>query len=292
MKKLFLILLTIAAFAMGADVKPFVFENIESNDSAQQASWDLLMKYKIHGQTGITFKGGHIFVPDKSGWFGTSQGDFDVSGGNQDHLVGGPILIGGNMSFNDGHDTISTGPVRVLGNVTVGNFNSPNVINGTQCVSGTVSQKYINEVPVENRYFGDNYESCPPEVPQVDTNLTIPVFLDTFTYNSGINLNNSTGYIDVPAGEDTYDYHINNISMTNNSRLVIRMPLGGRLTRVFIKEGFSFSAHPKISIMYMAEDAEFVDGHWTGEGSIINNKDYSGNLLFYTTKDIIWPAFY
>ena len=290
MKKLFLILLTIATFAMSADVKPFVFENIESNDSAQQASWDLLMKYKIYGQTGITFKGGRIFVPDKSGWFGTSQGDFDVSGGNQDHLVGGPILIGGNMSFNDGHDTISTGPVRVLGNVTVGNFNSPNVINGTQCVSGTVSQKYINEVPVENRYFGDNYESCPPEVPQVDTNLTIPVFLDTFTYNSGINLNNSTGYIDVPAGEDTYDYHINNISMTNNSRLVIRMPLGGRLTRVFIKEGFSFSAHPKISIMYMAEDAEFVDGHWTGEGSIINNKDYSGNLLFYTTKDIIWPA--
>lgn len=98
MKKLFLILLTITTFAIGADVKPFVFENVALNDSAQQASWDLLMKYKIYGQTGITFKGGRIFVPDKSGWFGTSQGDFDVSGGNQDHLVGGPILIGDRKS--------------------------------------------------------------------------------------------------------------------------------------------------------------------------------------------------
>lgn len=34
--------------------------------------------------------------------------------------------------------------------------------------------------------------------------------------------------------------------------------------------------------MYMSEDAKFEDGKWSGDGIALDNRDYSGNLLFYT----------
>ena len=51
MKKLFLILLTIATFAMGADVKPSTFAEPVGQDSAsQQETYNYLLKYKLFFQ--------------------------------------------------------------------------------------------------------------------------------------------------------------------------------------------------------------------------------------------------
>lgn len=277
--------LCLAAAVSAADVAPLHFNNIA--ETAQQNEWDNLMKYKIFGQEGIVFSGQNINIPDETGWFGTATGDFDVSKGNLGHLVGGPVLIGGNMKFADGKETLSTGPVRVLGDVTVGNFNGPNIMHGPQCIQGSVAPKFQDAVDAQNQYFGSNYANCPATVPNVDVNLKIPTLTGSHTYKPAITADNNTQYIDVTQSGTCEsevgicDIYIENITFNNESKLMVTMPSGGRLTRIFLKEGLSLSAHPMIRIRYKKADGTFT---------YIENKDYSGNLLFYTDKDINWPA--
>ena len=269
-----------------ASVEPFYFESIDLNDTAaQQAEWDYLMKYKIFGQNGIDFKGGKISIPDKVGWFGTADGDFTLA--NTNHNVGGPILIGGDMKFDDGIDTISTGPVRVLGSIYTSNFTGPNILNGIHCVGGTIADKYLQSLN------GPKYplEECPETVPVIKEDLSIPrVDYTGKVFNPKITLNNSTAYIDVPEGEGPYDYYLEGISFDNPGNLIVRMPSGGRLTRIFIQNNINFGPHPTIKVYYMATDAVNEAGVWTGAYQEIQNSDYAGNLLFYVDNDIAVPS--
>ena len=269
-----------------ASVEPFYFESIDLNDTAaQQAEWDYLMKYKIFGQNGIDFKGGKISIPDKVGWFGTADGDFTLA--NTNHNVGGPILIGGDMKFDDGIDTISTGPVRVLGSIYTSNFTGPNILNGIHCVGGTIADKYLQSLN------GPKYplEECPETVPVIKEDLSIPrVDYTGKVFNPKITLNNSTAYIDVPEGEGPYDYYLEGISFDNPGNLIVRMPSGGRLTRIFIQNNINFGPHPTIKVHYMATDAVNEAGVWTGAYQEIQNSDYAGNLLFYVDNDIAVPS--
>ena len=191
----FIMALAMSVFA--ADVKPFYFSGVDAD--SQQVEWDYLMKYKMFGTNGIEFKGQNIVIPDKSGWFGTATGDWTMK--NNKHFVGGPILIGGNVSFDDGQDTLSTGPVRVTGNLTTSNFNPVNAIEGISCVAGTVGQKYAAEVPSDKRYFGENYDACPPEVPEVKPTLAIPASIpaaDSVKLPAVTVGNSGVVYIDIP----------------------------------------------------------------------------------------------
>lgn len=285
-------LLAFAISAFSADVKPFYFSGVDAD--SQQVEWDYLMKYKMFGTNGIEFKGQNIVIPDKSGWFGTATGDWTMK--NNKHFVGGPILIGGNVSFDDGQDTLSTGPVRVTGNLTTSNFNPTNAIEGISCVAGTVGQKYAAEVPSDKRYFGENYGACPPEVPEVKPTLAIPASTqaaDSVKLPAVTVGNSGVVYIDIPPtdGKELYDLYIPSITFNNGGHLYFRMQNGGRLTRVFLQYGLNnFIAGNSIQVMYMDTTATFSGGSWTGEGAVINNTDYSGNLLFYTTADISFPA--
>lgn len=55
------------------------------------------------------------------------------------------------------------------------------------------------------------------------------------------------------------------------------MPAGGKLTRIFLKEGLILDAtHPQIRVMY-------------GD-NVIRNDKYSGNLLIYSTEDFVFEA--
>lgn len=299
MKQLIAIVLFLVTIAIGADYKPFIFENVSKDEVTQQASWDLLMKYKMFGATGIEFKGSDIIIPDKSGWFGTSIGDFNMNNANLRHHVGGPILIGGNMYMSNQYDTLSTGPVRVTGNVYAnqeGFKDGGSIINGNQCIAGTTDWKYVKYIPTEKRFFGSNYKACPPEVPQIDTTLRIPTVLNAVDSNklSAITIRNGeTVYIDIPPveGKEMYDIYIPFISFNNSGHLYFRMQNGGRLTRVFLENGLNnFIAGNSIQVIYMDNASTFENGKWSGNGSVINNTDYSGNLLFYTTKSISFPA--
>lgn len=287
MKKIFGIILFLIAFAIGADVKPFVFENVAKEDSAaQQAEFDYLLKYKMFGANGITFNGQNIKVPDKSGWFGTADGNFELK--EVDHIIGGPILVGGNISFDNGQDGFTTGPVRVSGDIIVkqtGFKDRANVSAGFNCVAGTVDPKFANIVANDSQFFGDNYTSCPPSVPEIKTTLRTPTFNDdTITYkeaifkNGGIYTLDIADYCDLAdTTKKLCDIYIEKITLNNDARLYVKMPVGGKLTRIFLKEGLSLDAtHPQIRVMY-------------GD-NVIRNDKYSGNLLIYSTKDFIFEA--
>ena len=106
MKKLFLILLTIATFAVGADVKPFVFDNIAQDSAIQQDQYDYMLKYKLYGRDYFKM-GGNNDIPDSSGWSGTAH-NFTTTDQVE---IGGPILAGGSISVGNGNK-LTTGPIR------------------------------------------------------------------------------------------------------------------------------------------------------------------------------------
>ena len=292
------LLLIVVGVAFAADVKPFVFGYIASEepeyDSLQQAEWNYLMKYKMFGAHGISFNNQQIRVTDTVGWFGTSVGSFHLNNGQD--TVGGPILIGGNIEITQGPEVFANGPVRVLGTVSVAqsdNFrDKPSFFNrGSYCIDAAGNEANINEmfrnkVPVDSQFFGAKYGSCPKNVPEVKTSLMIPVLSTASpTFGDAISLDNSTLEIDVPEGDykDAYDLYIRKITLTNSAKLVFKMQPGGRLTRVFLEEGIVLNSKANIHVSYEKEDEK-------GVYEKQSNKDYNGTLLFYTDKNIDFPS--
>lgn len=285
-RKLAVSLVTVLATAvasMAADVRPLVFAGISTDQTIQQKYWDNLMRYKMFGTDGIKFNCGNIKVPDKSGWFGTSKGDFVLK--NQEHVVGGPIVVGRDIIFDDGKDSFTSGPTRVGGSVTTSNFNSPNTFEGYTCVRNDAAQKFRDAVPAGKLFYGANYNNCPDSVPQITPDLVIPDFnYNTYTANEergALSANNETVYIDIPAGKGMYDIKIPSINLVNVSKLYIRMPKGGRLTRIFVKDALSISAQSIIQIQYLNDEGGYTT---------VPNEEYAGNLLFYVTADFTWAA--
>lgn len=272
--------LAVVVPSQAADVEPLHFDDVGNDHAVQQSYWDNLMRYKMFGTEGIEFAGRNVKVTDKSGWFGTATGDFVLK--NEEHEVGGPILIGGDIKFDDGQDRFTSGPVRVLGNISTSNFNGPNEMNGAVCVQGnSVAEKFKNAVPAENRYFGST-ATCPEKVPQIDRGLKIPSYNgSTAQTHEAVNVNNGIYPIVVPEGEGTYDLVIPSIEMVNNSKLYIQMPKGGRLTRIFVTGDFKLSSQSEILVQYKNDDGTYTT---------VKNSDYAGDLLFYVMNDFAWDA--
>src|SRR5574344_1667826 len=289
MKKLILLLVLLVSLTFSADYKPFTFKNMSNNDSVQQVEWDILMKYKVFGAYAFSITNNSVRLTDKSGWIGTSKGDLILAQNGGDTL-GGPIIVGGDLTFKNGPDVFTTGPLNVYGNVNAtedGFKGRGNIFNGFQCVKGVVDAKYEKFVPDEYKYFGDNYESCPiKDTHPNDTNLVVPYITtaDT-TYEPSISIDNRTHIIEVPNGsyKEPYDLYIDKISFANAGKLVISQQSGGRLTRIFLKNGISYSNQCSIVVAY--RDSV------TGENVELENSDYSGTLLFYSLSDITTASF-
>ena len=306
------LVLAMAVPALAADVAPFNFSKASS--SQQQDFWNNLMKYKVFGEQGINFVGRNIRVTDSSGWFGTANGDFDMGHGNDYHVVGGPILIGGDIYLSNGPDTLTTGPVRVTGNVSRGSYDTwSGDAFGRQCIYGSVETLYMNAI-------GTNLGStCHDSVPKINRDLTIPTVQNaSVSLHDDIFLDNKILTIDVPAGEGMYDFHINNITISNNSIIVVRMPYGGRLTRIFVHKKMDFGAtRRKLRIAYLDSATTYAANSWNATGGydgtggwtspqptfssstmrwslanakLVENIDYAGNLLIYSMTDLIWKA--
>lgn len=267
-----MVLVLLIQMVYSADVEPFYFDSIA--EESQQAEWDHLMKYKVFGQTGIDFIGREIKVSDKVGWFGTSQGDFFVE--QEDYLVNGTILIGGDVYIENGNFKFEdVNYVRVDGNIDVGNFNPPNLLNGIHCVSGNIHSKYRTSM-TDSLY---DFNNCPDEVPEIKKDLKVPaVNFSDKTFSPKIELGNrEERVIRIPSGEGVYDLYIDEIEFTNDSKLIIKMPEGGRLTRIFLKKISFGSAQPNIRIHHGNKN--------------LSIGDYVGDLLFYVEDDIDFPAF-
>ncbi|MCQ2091559.1 MAG: cadherin repeat domain-containing protein [Fibrobacter sp.] len=293
-KKLVGSLATVLAFAvpsLAADVRPLYFEGISEDLKVQQDFWDSLMQFKMYGAEGIEFvEGGNIHITDTLGRFGTSRGDFVIIGDNNE--VGGPILVGGDIQINGGgKDVFMTGPTRVSKSIIVKNnqLNSvgQNFFHGPTCVSGSVSSAFSDGVAPQNQFFGTNYASCPDSVPNFMDGLKVPSSPDAVPAGkpvlSDINESNKVFNIDIPAetpgDSGLYDIYINNITLTNQGALAIRMPEGGRLTRIFVNS-LSIGSQSTIQVYYKNKTGE--NGGYTA----VENEKYAGDLLFYVNSDL------
>ncbi|MCQ2054595.1 MAG: cadherin repeat domain-containing protein [Fibrobacter sp.] len=321
-----LLVLGLALQAFAAPSWPMYFSNVTMTDSAtMQETWNTLTKYKVFGEDFIRFEGQKVFIRDTVGWFGTAKGDFETK--NPWHVVGGPIVIGGNIRFTsgDGSDSLLKGPIRVLGSVTMENHGNPDAFDGDACVQNKVNDYFLTELRSGKAYVGnysgtkvvENYGDCPSSVPEVDGNLEAPRLVDgefsRHTIHPALNINGSVETIDVPPRslsdekDSVYDYYIESISLENGGTLVIRMPKSGRLTRIFLQNGFTkINSHSSIRILYMdsdkASDYNTTTGKWKNgvdpiiwkdeKGNIkdpngyIGGSDYKGNLLFYSNGNI------
>ena len=294
----FLLAGTLASLAFAADVKPFYFSYISSSDpnydSLQQEEWNYLMKFKMFGTNGITFGNEKIRVTDSVGWFGTSKGSLSM-GINGKDTVGGPILVGKNLTFTLGPDVFTTGPLYVNGNVYVtgdGFKNNGNRFAGEICVGGTADSKFLAFIDDSKEHININNDEnvkCPEDVPSINTNLQIPV-VSSHTTNATISipaLDNSEYVITVPKGDfkDAYDITVNGtITMSNRSKIVIRQQNGGRLTRIFVNDGFDFRSSSLNKIVVAYED---VDEDGNGLGTYTELKMISILVPFFSIQQRI-----
>jgi len=312
---------------------------------SQQSNWEKLMKYKLWGTHGLYLGYGAIHINDGVGYNGSAAGRLDM--GNLSRL-GGPTLIAGNVVLNHGSDSLTVGPFRTLSNLRLAAPDgSPFVkteishlpFEGNHCVRGKVSGFY-NEANdfakwkesvhasggfTYNDGIGDHgYALCPDSVPEVDVDLTVPVWPEPSSWDGAENIDLvdsdpmgiDVAYIHVPPSSvesndyGTYDKYINRIMTDNsgNNHLFVIMPPNGRLTRIFSKEGFLFKNNQfEIRVVYAQDESLFnkqtrkwdlsklnlstvgIDFSTTTASSneyykFVENDEYAGNLLFYTKQ--------
>lgn len=270
MKKLFILLLAVATFAIGADVKPFVFENVESNDSAQQAEFEYMLKYKLFGRDYITI-GNDVVIKDESGWNGTAG----YMTANDRLKLGGPVLVADYIQFKD-QPTLTSGPVRAQ-TYTYNNQNGA-CINGYVCL-GDVTNSKVNHCETGMVYTASS-QICAENVPPAPTGLSIPTITWPDTISHSIifdsQLNGDVKTIVVPDGSDQYDIYLDTIQFKlDHQKLQIEMQDGGRLTRIFVKH-FLYHDHGQIQVVYRTDSTNYA----------LSQKDYRGNVIIYTDESI------
>ena len=303
------------AFAK-ASVAPFQFSSgatLQDN----QARWDSLMKYKIWGTDSVAIYD-NVHIADSIGYTGT-KGKLRFE--NPAHTLGGPILVGKNLVFNNtGSDVLIAGPVRVEDSLVLDKQDG-NKLPPVWCVKNSITAHYTNNFAIQwNNLIGSlytnetngiytkkvgGYSSCPSNVPPLE-DLDVPYlgswpsvsenFLMTATVAQ-------TEYIHVPPDSvetnsyGTYDKYYDRfeVSGTLNKTLYVLMPPNGKLTRIFAKQGFNLNNavnNFKIQVAYVTEGTKFENGKWDlthrDEFKYLSNAEYSGNLLFYTDRPINW----
>lgn len=270
MKKMFGIILFLIAFAIGADVKPFVFENIERDTAAQQAEYEYMLQYKLFGRDYLTI-GNDVVIRDKSGWNGTAG----YMTANDRLNLGGPVLVADYIQFKD-QPTLTSGPVRAK-TYTYQNQNGA-CINGYVCLDDVSSSK-VNHCET-GMVYNSSSEICTDNVPAAPNNLSIPTITWPDTISQSIifdgQLNGDVKTIVVPDGDGQYDIYLDTIQFKlDHQKLVIEMPNKGRLTRIFVKH-FLYHDHGQIQVEIRTDSTNYA----------LSQKEYKGNVLFYTDESI------
>ena len=99
----------------------------------------------------------------------------------------------------------------------------------------------------------------------------------------------------------TYDLYITDIYMHNSAHkyLYVVMPPGGRLTRIFVRDGFNIQPSANsavIQVVYVDKNAVFntTTNEWDVsalvDSNYVSNAKYAGNLMFYTNQDVHWKS--
>ena len=260
MKRLFELILMMVAFAIGADVKPLVYENIAKDSAAQQEQYDYMLQYKLYGRDYLKI-GIRVRIPDKSGWNGSSG---PITSKEQ-LVLGGPILTDSSIVLGN-EAQITTGPVRA-DSLYTGNDNGNAIFNGNYCLNKSLGN--LNETQ-KGFDRGNGKLSC-DSVPNAPTGMSMPtiVFPDTTNINIVVN-DREKKFIDIP-DVPSYDLYVNSIKTGTEDTLYFRLANRGTLTRVFVKDEIVLGNHTVLQTYY-------------GDSAVTQDK-YRGNLLFYTQKD-------
>lgn len=278
-------------------IEPFYFENAVD----QEATWDDLMKYKLWGTglngDGVRFSNNKVFINDSNGYSGSATGGLAFE--NNDHSLGGPLAFGGGFSNQTGGDNILNGPSHFGGRISL-NFNAsaPGKVtwNGPVCSDVNGFDNFDNVRTSEGRVPEKTCDS--EKVPAIDKTLDVPKVNHTgFTYDREVDsylFKDKTNYIDIPEGEGFYTIHVKaDIRMESyNDFLYIRMP-EGRYVRIIIDGKFDISSDLHNILVMTVKDGDWnpTTQQWEGgTQETVENKDYGGNLLFYSPSDINFPS--
>jgi len=280
-----------AVSSFAADVAPFKFAGVGASELS--AEWDRLLKYKIWGtgnyenagvngsvdlkEYGVAFIGQDVHVTDDVGYVGSAKGGLYFA--NIKHSIGGPLAFAGNFRISDGYDDILTGPSH-FGKDVIFTHNSNDVskvtVNGKFCNDGSRIDASV-ALPASRNDCGDD------TIPDIETTLDVPTIDDSWNgFDRVIDGDysvegNSDHIINVPEGDGIYDIRIKGtLRIGRDARLYINMPKDGRPTRIFADAIDIASTRHDIGVMY--------------NGKKVANKDYAGDLLFYTPNSIMFPA--
>jgi len=261
MKKIFGIILFLIAFAIGADVRPFVYENIGQDSATQQTQYEYMLQYKLYGADYLKM-GRRVKIPDKSGWNGSSG---PITSYEQ-LVLGGPVLTDSAIALGN-ECQITTGPIRA-NTFTSDNDNGNALFAGNICLNNPVDPTSQTPTGV-NR--GNGKYSC-DSVPPAPTGLRMPII--TFPDTTQLNItvpDRGKVFVDIP-DVPTYDFYVNSIKTGTEDTLYFRYANRGTLVRIFVKDQIVIGNHTVIQTFY--------------NDSAVAQDKYRGNLLFYTNKDI------
>ncbi len=272
----FALLLGAFASAFSANISPLTF----GNDATDDAKWQRLVKYKLWatgsvGQDAISFET-NAKIEDSKGYTGSAKGNFRLY--NDQHRIGGPILFNGGFQNQTGNDHFLTGPTHFKGYFNVAsNGAGNNEFNGNNCLEGGRSASFRG------------YESC-VGVPDIDADLDVPKVLSNVSYShvmGGFSQNGGYRIIDVPKGTGPYNIHITgSVDLPNNGSLYIRMPYGGRSTRIIIDGDLILKNNSNIQVIYLHE-TDNDNNRARGVSDTASVTEYAGDLLFYIGGNFI-----
>ena len=291
LKKIFCgLFFALAVCSHAVDVAPF---------DMTQENWDELMKFKMWAKGYITMAGS-ASVPDTVGAIGAGDSIILLNG---NHTLGGPIYTGG-IRADYGPDEFITGPVRARNYFLAGA--NGNKFHGTYCIgneySYDINENAINGISAAGGTLltGSSATTgkCATDKVPLVPNIWIPDIDKNASFNEtidGISISNSIYAIDVPNNVDVYDVHVEgNISFSNTAKLHIRMKTPQTLVRIFVEGSIEGSSATQIQVVYVNESAEYdASKHrWSGvtDSILVGNKDYAGNVLFYSKGDISFPS--
>ena len=246
-----------AVSSMAQGLAPLTF----GNTSTDANNWNYLINYKMWGQTAISFGNNNNF-PKPDGWVGSATGNLSATG--NDAKIAGAIVVGGSVN-NDRGMTLTTGPIRYSGSIS-----NSGKASGTKC-QGTTTSGSCADVP--------QYRDIP--VPYMSTGAWPSNLRDLNTPDHG------TYTIDARSG--SADLYFNNINFGQESRLLVLMPAGGRVTRIFAKK-FNISqnsTHPQIVVQYDGESGprcNLAPGQQSNSKYNCSGGDYEGNLVIYVEQ--------
>lgn len=239
----------------------FVYNDATVTDEEEnQDLWSKLMKYKFWGTGEVVFDKAGVVIKEPSGYTGTAGKKIDLGGDQEtsgavvfksvNYTLGGPIISGDDPQA----DKDLSVPELDKSGITW-----ESAVALTSAEAGEI--QFIHVPPISDEDFKNEY-------------LWFDKFIEGITFENG---SGKTLYVLMP---------------TNNHNANKRH---GRLTRIFLRDGLTIKDAAndcKILVVYVNEEATWnsTTNSWDGldlsKATIIDDKNYEGNLLFYTNADI------